>query len=118
MLRRILPVLLGSAALVAAAVPLAHAQTVTGTVMGRVADATGGVLPGVVVTVESPQLIGGAQSRTTGAEGEYRVPALPPGSYTVTFALPGFTTYKRERIILEAGSTQTVDATLAPASMQ
>ena len=118
MLRRTLSSALVIAAIAGAPVPFAFAQTVTGTVMGRVADATGGVLPGVTVTVQSPQLIGGAQSRTTGADGEYRVPALPPGSYTVTFELPGFTTYKRERLILEAGSTLAVDATLGPASMQ
>jgi outer membrane receptor protein involved in Fe transport len=95
----------------------ANAQTVTGTIFGKVADSSGGVLPGVTVTVTSPQLIGGAQTRVTSATGEYRVPALPPGTYEATFELSGFRGIVRSDIVLEAGATIPVDATLDVASV-
>jgi outer membrane receptor protein involved in Fe transport len=117
MFRRVSPVVLLAVALGALAATPALAQTVTGTLIGRVADATGGVLPGATVTIESRQLIGGVQSRTTGASGEYRFPALPPGTYTVTFDLTGFSASKRERVMLEAGSTLSLDAKLSPAQL-
>jgi outer membrane receptor protein involved in Fe transport len=99
-----------------AAAPAA-AQTVTGTIIGRVSDSSGAVLPGVAVTVHSPQLIGGGQTRTTSAAGEYRFPALPPGTYAVAFELPGFGGFKRDGVILEAGATVAVDAQLSPAQV-
>src|SRR5258707_8278404 len=69
----------------------------TGSINGKVADTSGGVLPGVTVTVSSASLMG-VQSTVTAAEGLYRFPAMPPGSYTVTYELPGFNTLKRENI--------------------
>lgn len=98
----------------ALAVP-AGAQTVTGTLIGRAVDSSGAVLPGVTVSISSAQLIGGTQLRTTDAGGEYRFPALPPGTYSVAFELSGFQPYQREKIILEAGATAAVDAQLGPA---
>lgn len=94
------------------------AQTVTGTLIGRVDDDTGAVLPGVTVTIQSPQLIGGTQTRTTGATGEYRFPALPPGTYAVSLALQGFAEFRREGVILEAGSSLAVDARMKPARLE
>jgi hypothetical protein len=102
---------------VLAAVPPTEAQTVTGTILGQVVDETGGVLPGVSVTVSSPQLIGGQQTRTTGASGEFRFLALPPGTYEVGFSLNGFGALKREGVILGAGATATIDAQLKPAQL-
>jgi outer membrane receptor protein involved in Fe transport len=99
-----------------AAVPAAS-QTVTGTIIGRVADSSGAVLPGVAVTISSPQLIGGTQGRTTGPAGEYRFPALPPGTYTVAFELAGFGGSKRDGVILDAGATAAVDVQLSPAQV-
>jgi hypothetical protein len=54
----------------------------TGTIQGRVADASGAVLPGVTVTITSPALIGGPQSQLTNDTGNYRFPAVAPGIYT------------------------------------
>jgi len=96
----------------------ASAQTVTGTLIGQVKDSGGGALPGVTVTLSSPQLIGGSQSRTTGAQGEYRFPALPPGTYNLVFDLSGFKPFQREGIVLEAGATHAVDALLGPAQRE
>jgi hypothetical protein len=89
--RRIaLPLLLVLLAVVA--VP-ASAQT-TGTVAGRVTAEDGGVLPGVVVEARGPALPG-TRTATSDGSGIYRLTLLPPGSYTVTFALDGFATETR-----------------------
>src|SRR4029453_1102847 len=69
----------------------------TGSINGKVADSSGGVLPGVTVTATSPSAMG-AQTSVTDTGGNYRFPALPPGTYTVSFELPGFNTLKRENI--------------------
>jgi len=53
---------------------------VTGTINGTVRDDTGGVLPGVLVQVSGPV----ARSVTTNSSGNYSVPSLPLGTYTVT----------------------------------
>jgi hypothetical protein len=89
----------------------------TGSINGRVADSSGGVLPGVTVTVNSSSLMG-VQSRVTDASGNYRFPALPPGTYTVTFELPGFNTLKRENIQISMGFSAAVNVELAVASLQ
>ncbi len=82
-------------AVLAAALPLAAQTTPTGTVSGKVVDPQGLAMPGVTVTVSSPQLQG-TRSQVTSENGDYILPFLPPGDYTVSFELSGFTTVKRE----------------------
>jgi hypothetical protein len=53
---------------------------VTGTISGTVGDGTGGVVPGALVQVSGPV----ARSAVTDSSGNYRVPTLPLGAYTVT----------------------------------
>jgi hypothetical protein len=89
----------------------------TGSINGKVADSSGGVLPGVTVSATSPSLMG-VQTSVTDAGGNYRFPALPPGTYTVTFELPGFNTLKRENIQIAMGFTAAVNVELAVASLQ
>lgn len=69
-------------------------------ISGLVQDASGGVLPGVTVEVASPVLIEKVRTATTDGAGLYRVTDLRPGTYTVTFTLTGFSTVKREGIVL------------------
>jgi hypothetical protein len=57
---------------------------------GVVKDATGAVLPGVSVEASSPVLIEQVRTVTTDANGAYRIENLRPGTYTLTFSLPGF----------------------------
>jgi len=77
-----------------AAVPL-WAQTVpTGTISGKVVDSDGLATPGVTVTAESPALQG-SRTVTSSANGDYIIPFLPAGDYTVTFTLTGFKTVKQ-----------------------
>ena len=72
----------------------AHAQF-AGAITGVAKDASGGVLPGVTVEAASPVLIEKVRSVITDATGQYRIVDLRPGTYSVTFTLPGFSTVKR-----------------------
>ena len=69
-------------------------------ITGVVKDASGGVLPGVTVEAASPALIEKVRSVVTDDTGQYRIVDLRPGTYSVTFTLPGFSTVKREGIEL------------------
>src|ERR1044071_7478503 len=87
-------------------------------ITGVVRDSSGGVLPGVTIEASSPALIEGSKSAVTDANGLYRVVDLRPGPYTVTFALQGFNTLKREGIQLPAAFTATVNAELSVGTLQ
>ncbi len=86
---------------------LALAQAV---IAGSVKDASGAVLPGVTVEASSPALIEKVRTAVSDGNGLYRVEDLRPGTYTVTFTLPGFATFKREGIQLAGTFTASVDA--------
>jgi hypothetical protein len=102
-------VLAGLTALPAAA----YAQAVTGaSIAGTVKDASGAVLPAVTVEASSPALIEKVRSVVTDGSGQYKLEDLRPGTYTVTFTLSGFTTFKREDLILEGSFVATVNADL------
>ena len=88
----------------------------TGSINGKVADSSGGVLPGVTVSATSPSSMG-VQTSVTDSGGNYRFPALPPGTYTVTFELAGFNTLKRENIQISMGFSAAVNVELAVASL-
>jgi len=81
-------------------------------IAGEVADDSGGVLPGVTVEVASPALIEGVRTAFSDGEGRYAVTNLPPGAYTVTFTLPGFSTILREGVELASGFTASIDAAM------
>src|SRR4051812_29895812 len=67
----------------------AHAQSTTGTIRGHVNDAQGLPLPGVTVSVTSPNLQG-TRTAVTAENGDFVITVLPSGTYTVTFELSGF----------------------------
>ena len=79
---------------------------------GEVTDGTGGVLPGVTVEAASPALIEQSRVAVTDGQGFYRIVDLRPGTYTVTFSLPGFSSVLREGLELTANFTATIDAQL------
>src|SRR5262249_50015470 len=82
-------------------------------IAGVVRDSSGAVLPGVTVEASSPALIEKARTVYSDGGGQYRVIALVPGTYKVTFTLPGFKTVVREGIVLTAAFTASVDASMA-----
>ncbi len=81
------------------------AQGLTGALIGTVKDAQGGVLPGAVVRISSPALIGGAATVTTNERGQMRFLALLPGAYALDIQAPGFATLHEEGISIGAGTT-------------
>ncbi len=91
--------------------PVASAQQ-QASIIGRVVDDSGGVLPGVTVTVASPALQLQSVTAVTDGQGEYRVTTLPIGVYAVTYTLSGFQTVAREDVRLTAGFTARLDVSL------
>src|SRR5262245_34218936 len=84
----------------------------SGSIAGTVRDTSGAVLPGVTVEAASPALIEKVRTVVTDEQGAYRIVDLRPGTYTVSFSLAGFSTFKREGIELSAGFTAPVSAEL------
>jgi hypothetical protein len=83
----------------------AGGQDLTGALIGTVKDAQGGVLPGAVVRLTSPALIGRRQTLITNQKGQLRFPVLPPGDYTLDIELQGFAAYHEAGIRVGAGAT-------------
>ena len=92
--------------------------TSTATIAGVVRDSSGGVLPGVTVEATSPALIEKVRSTVTNDRGQYRLPELRPGMYTVTFSLAAFSTLKREGLELRTNFTAQVDVELTISQLQ
>jgi hypothetical protein len=88
----------------------------TGALNGTVRDAQGGVLPGVTVTAAS----GTTAPRTTvsNEQGLYTLSGLPVGTYSVSFELAGFSTQKREEVMVQVNRTTRVDVELGVGTLQ
>src|SRR6059036_3802103 len=93
-------VIRGLLAILSLALLLPSAAFAQAAVTGVVRDTSGAVLPGVTVEAGSPVLIEKVRSVVSDATGQYRIVSLPPGTYSVTFTLPGFSTVKREGVEL------------------
>ncbi len=91
--------------------PGAMAQQTVGGIRGTVSDASGAVVPDTVVTVVSDET-GLTRSKKTNPEGEYEIPDLPIGSYTLTFTHDGFIKDTIPSILVQAYRTATVNASL------
>ena len=115
-MRRIASAFVLVLAVIAAAPGAAFAQT-TG-IAGVVRDTTGAVMPGVTVEASSPALIEQLRTVTTDTQGQYKIVDLRPGTYSVTFTLPGFSTVKREGIELVAMFTATVSVELRVGALE
>src|SRR5687767_4409494 len=94
---------------------LAHSQT---TLAGVVRDTSGAILPGVTVEVAGPALIEKVRSGVSDGSGLYRIPDLPPGTYSVTFSLTGFTRVVREGVTLAGSGVTTINADLRVGALQ
>lgn len=87
------------------------AQTSTATLTGTVSDPSGGVLPGVTVTVTDLER-NTSRSSVTRESGGYTVPALNPGVYAVTAQLPGFKRFVRTGVVLQVNQVARIDIVL------
>src|SRR4026209_1206580 len=112
MLRFVKAILLVSLVIVPAS---AYAQ---GSIVGTVKDASAAVLPGVTVEASSPALIEKTRSVVTSGTGQYAIVDLRPGTYTVTFALPGFNTVKREGVELTGNFVASVSVEMRVGALE
>ena len=117
--RTIRPAWLGAWLLAAALLPgAALAQAATSVLTGKVLDAnTHEPLPDVVVTATSPSLQG-EQVVITDATGLYRIPQLPPGTYSVRFEKETHRAFSHTGIELAADRTLGVNVQLLPESLE
>ncbi|MBP7864865.1 MAG: TonB-dependent receptor [Acidobacteria bacterium] len=82
-----------------------------GRVEGSVKDQTGGVIPGVTVTITG---VAGAKDMVTGDSGEFAFPFLTPGQYDVKAELQGFKTYEQKNVVVRLGTTTTLALVITP----
>ncbi len=99
------------------ALPLS-AQEQTGNLEGKVMDSSGGILPGVTVTISGSAILGGARTAVTSDSGTYNIRNVPVGSYQVNFELSGFGKMNYEDVQIRAGTTFTLNATLGVAGIE
>ncbi len=85
---------------------------------GVVRDSSGGVMPGETVDASSPARIEKVRTAVTDGAGLYRIVDLRPGTYVLTFSLPGFTTVKRDGLVLSGAITLTINAELRVGTLQ
>src|SRR6266705_3642929 len=104
------------ALMVLAAAP-GRAQTFRGTILGTVTDATGGVVPGAMVTVRNVDT-GLLRNTETQADGSYRVPELPIGTYDVSVEKSGFQTSVTNGVKVDVAAERRVDAGLKPGEVK
>ncbi len=81
----------------------ALSQVITGDLIGWVSDESGAVLPGALVRLSSPALLGGSAEQITNEKGQFRFLRLFPGLYDLEVSLSGFSPYRQEAISVEVG---------------
>jgi hypothetical protein len=89
----------------------------TGEIKGKVVDENKSGLPGVEVTVSGPALQG-TRTLVSSKEGDFHIPLLPVGKYTLTFELEGFNTVKQENVVVLLGTTTTLTVTMPLAALR
>ena len=110
---KVLLILLLSMSLISTAV----AQRQTGILTGEICDEEGVPLPGVVVTISSPSLLG-TKSFVTSGTGSYRFPACRSGTYSIISELAGFKKLTLEGIAINVGKTSTVNVILEVSAIE
>jgi hypothetical protein len=88
------------------------AASTKSTILGTATDATGAVIANATVIVRS-QTTNFSNQATTNTEGDYVVPDLEPGAYTVTVQSAGFKQFIRTGVVLAVDQRLRVDAVLS-----
>jgi hypothetical protein len=97
--------------LLLAIVPSGMAQTsTTGQIIGTVKDPSGAVVPGAKVTLTSAA--GEKREATADPEGNFRIPLVPPGSYTLAVSSKGFKPMTAEGVVVKITETTQLTANL------
>src|SRR2546423_3592068 len=89
----------------------ALAQETTGGIQGTVKDPQGAVVPGAIVEVSSPALIG-KKTATTDSGGFFHIEQLPPGVYSISVNAPGFAPQTQGNLELRTGALPTIGFTM------
>jgi len=99
--------------LLAVTATLVSAQTFRGTILGTVTDTSGAVVPGATVKAKNAAT-GLERTALTSAEGNYSIPELPIGNYTVTVTQSGFQTASNTNVVVDVATERRVDIALKP----
>ena len=100
-----------AAVVLSAATARAQSTAINGTIEGTIKDASGGLLPGVTVTVNNTDT-GAERIVVTDSNGIYRATLLPLGSYQITAELGGFKKLQQTQIPITAGTTAVINMTM------
>ena len=91
----------------------AFAQDTTATVIGNVTDSSGASVVGAKVTIRNAST-NTTRSTVTDSSGQYSVPSLPAGTYSVNVEAAGFQSQRTDGIILDASQVQRLEFKVAP----
>jgi len=91
---------------------VASAQEFRATIQGQVVDSSKAAVPGATVTVQNAET-NEVATTTSNNEGNYTLPFLRPGLYTLTVELTGFTKHVRSGLRLEVNQTANINVQLA-----
>jgi Carboxypeptidase regulatory-like domain len=97
--------------------PIARAQSFRGSIVGTVLDETQAPVPGATVTAKN-QATGLARTIISDEAGNYAIPQLPVGPYTVSVTKSGFQTVSRADVSVDVAAERRVDLTLNLARVQ
>lgn len=86
-------------------------------VTGRVADETGGVLPGAIVTLRDPEA-SGERSAATDSNGRFTIQPVPPGTYVLSVSMSGFEALTLESVVVTAGARTSLDLRLEVSGLE
>src|SRR5712692_7746917 len=100
-----------SVLLVAVSSAFAQSQLGTGAINGTVRDPRGDAVPDAVVTVVNTHT-DLTRKTVTGSAGQFSVPVLPPGDYTVRIEKEGFSTLEEKDVVVTVGANASVIGTL------
>src|SRR5438094_3128424 len=92
--------------------PWVLAQADLGSVSGMVSDSDHAIVAGAPIQVKSMET-GATYTATSSSTGNYTVAQLPAGTYDVFIVMPGFTTYRKPAVVIQAGQKLRLDIQLA-----
>src|SRR5215831_14916666 len=88
---------------------VATAQITTGTVAGTVKDAQGGVVPGATVILINDARGTKTSPAVTNGTGDFVIPNVTAGTYTMEITMPSFKTLKRSNVVVSPGSRVAIE---------
>ena len=97
---------------------VSSAASAQSAIVGVVKDTSGAAMPGVTVEAASDVIIEKVKSAITDGDGNYRIADLRPGTYTITFSLTGFKSFRRDGFQLASEFTATVNAELGVGALE